>query len=74
MGLLAWLSLSLLIEMVRTQETSSNAGGLIRWPAMLMLPLGFALLFVQGIAEAIKRVAWLRGRHEMPHQYERPLQ
>lgn len=74
MGLLAWLSTPLLLDMVRTQETSSNAGGLVRWPAMLMLPLGFAMVFLQGIAEAIKRIAWLRGLHEMPQQYERPLQ
>jgi len=74
MALLAWLSAPLLADMIRTQETSSNAGGLIRWPAMLMLPLGFAMMFVQGLSEAIKRVAWLMNRYEMPQQYERPLQ
>ena len=53
---------------------SSNAGGLIRWPAMLMLPLGFALLFIQGFFEIVKRIAWLRGEYEMNLVYERPLQ
>jgi TRAP-type mannitol/chloroaromatic compound transport system permease small subunit len=42
-------------------EVSSNAGGLIRWPAYLLLPAGFVLLALQAISELIKRVAWLRG-------------
>jgi TRAP-type mannitol/chloroaromatic compound transport system permease small subunit len=42
-------------------ETSQNAGGLIRWPVFLMMPLGFSLLLLQGISELIKRVAFLRG-------------
>jgi len=74
MGLLAWLALPLFSEMWRTGETSSNAGGLVRWPAMLMLPLGFALVFLQGCAEVVKRIGWLQGRYEMPLHYERPLQ
>jgi TRAP-type mannitol/chloroaromatic compound transport system permease small subunit len=41
---------------------------------MLMLPLGFGLLFLQGISELIKRVAWLNNRYEMDMHYERPLQ
>jgi TRAP-type mannitol/chloroaromatic compound transport system permease small subunit len=42
-------------------EMSSNAGGLIRWPVYLMMPLGFVLLLLQGLSEFIKRVAFLRG-------------
>jgi TRAP-type mannitol/chloroaromatic compound transport system permease small subunit len=42
-------------------EMSSNAGGLIRWPVFLLVPLGFALLLVQALSELIKRVAFLRG-------------
>lgn len=42
-------------------EMSNNAGGLIRWPVLALLPLGFALLGLQGLSELIKRVAWLRG-------------
>ncbi len=41
-------------------EMSANAGGLIRWPAKLLLPVGFFLLGLQGISELIKRVAFLR--------------
>jgi len=42
-------------------EMSQNAGGLVRWPVLLMIPLGFALLLIQGLSELIKRVAFLRG-------------
>jgi TRAP-type mannitol/chloroaromatic compound transport system permease small subunit len=45
----------------RSGEMSSNAGGLVRWPVYLMMPLGFALLLLQGLSEFIKRVAFLRG-------------
>ena len=42
-------------------EMSSNAGGLIRWPVYLLIPLGFALLMAQGVSEIIKRAAFLTG-------------
>lgn len=42
-------------------EMSQNAGGLIRWPVYLLIPVGFALLALQGFSELIKRVAFLRG-------------
>lgn len=42
-------------------EVSSNAGGLIIWPARLMVPIGFFLLVLQGLSELIKRVAFLKG-------------
>ncbi len=64
----------LFVKMYVSGEVSSNAGGLIRWPAMLMLPLGFGLLFAQGVSEAIKRVAWLLHRYDAYFHYERPLQ
>jgi TRAP-type mannitol/chloroaromatic compound transport system permease small subunit len=44
-----------------TGEMSSNSGGLIRWPVYGLIPLGFAILFVQGVSELIKRVAFLTG-------------
>jgi TRAP-type mannitol/chloroaromatic compound transport system permease small subunit len=55
-------------------EISGNAGGLIRWPVMMLLPLGFALMALQGVSEMIKRVGWLRGSYQMDLTYERPLQ
>jgi TRAP-type mannitol/chloroaromatic compound transport system permease small subunit len=45
---------------------SQNAGGLIRWPAYLLVPVGFALLMMQGVSELIKRIAFLRGLIEDP--------
>lgn len=40
-------------------EVSSSAGGLIRWPAFLLIPVGFGLLALQGISELIKRFNYL---------------
>ena len=47
-------------------EMSGNAGGLIRWPAYAMIPLGFTLLMLQGWSELVKRVAFLQGLIEDP--------
>ena len=74
MGLFAWLSWPLFVDMLRSGESSPNAGGLIRWPAMLMLPLGFGLVVLQGASEVAKRVLWLGNRYQMSTHYERPLQ
>ena len=43
-------------------EMSSNAGGLIRWPVYLLIPVGFAILLLQGASEIIKRAAFLTGQ------------
>ena len=53
---------------------SSNAGGLLRWPARIMIPIGFFLLFLQGVSEIIKRYAALQGIIQIDPKYERPLQ
>ena len=44
-----------------SNEISGNAGGLIRWPARLLVPAGFLLLSLQGVSELIKRIAILKG-------------
>lgn len=69
-----YFSWPLFVQMFVSNERSSNAGGLLRWPAMLMLPLGFTLVLLQGIGEIIKRVAWLQHKIELDFHYERPLQ
>jgi TRAP-type mannitol/chloroaromatic compound transport system permease small subunit len=74
MATIAWLSWPLFIGMLRSGEMSNNAGGLIRWPAMMLLPLGFALMFLQGLSEVIKRIAYLQGKFEMDTHYEKPVQ
>ncbi len=55
------LAMPLVIGAYQSNEMSSNAGGLIRWPVFALLPLGLLLLGIQGISELIKRVAFLRG-------------
>lgn len=56
-----WLSWPIFMNAWISGEISNQAGGLIRWPARLMVPVGFFLLSLQGISELIKRVAVLRG-------------
>ena len=62
------------VESWRIGEGSSNAGGLIRWPVKLVLPVGFALMALQGISELIKRIAALEHVIEAEFKYEKPLQ
>ena len=56
-----YFSTPLMIEKFTSGETSGNPGGLIRWPVWLALPLGFALLMLQGWSELIKCIAYLKG-------------
>ena len=58
----------------RTNEMSTNAGGLPRWPVKLVTPVGFALVLLQGISEIIKCVAALTTDYVREHAYEKPLQ
>lgn len=66
--LLAWLSWPMFYEAWQMQEHSPDAGGLLRWPVKLLLPLGFALLALQGVAEAIKRIGVLSGHLVLPRE------
>ena len=72
-----WLSWPVFVDAYRSNEVSTNAGGLIIWPARLIVPVGFFLLVAQGLSELIKRVAFLRGlipypgeKHEGPSEAE----
>lgn len=60
-AIVVWLAFPLVIRSFVTGEVSSNEGGLIRWPVFALLPVGFVLLGLQGISEAIKRFAYLAG-------------
>jgi len=55
------LAMPLVINAYVTQEVSSNAGGLIRWPVFALLPAGLLLLGIQAVSELIKRIAFLQG-------------
>ncbi len=56
------MSWPLFVNAYVSGERSANAGGLIRWPVYLLVPVGMSLLLAQSISELIKRIAFLRGR------------
>jgi TRAP-type mannitol/chloroaromatic compound transport system permease small subunit len=60
------LSWPAFIDAYSSNELSSDAGGLARWPVKLLIPLGFALLALQGGSELVKRIAFLGGRAPDP--------
>ena len=60
--LIMWLSWPVFVDAYTRNEVSTNAGGLIIWPARLLVPIGFFLLIVQALSELIKRIAFLAGR------------
>jgi len=60
-GLILYFGLPYALESIRNQEVSSNAGGLIVWPAKVLIPLGFLLMTLQGLSELVKRIGFLMG-------------
>jgi TRAP-type mannitol/chloroaromatic compound transport system permease small subunit len=72
--IIGYYSWEFFITSVIQNETSSNPGGLIRWPVRGAITLGFFLLTLQGISEIIKRYAALIGMIQIDPKYERPLQ
>ena len=66
--LLAWLAWPMFHEAWLTNEMSPDAGGLLRWPVKLLLPAGFGLLALQGVAEVIKRIGVLSGHLVLPRE------
>jgi len=73
-AVMVWASLRFVQDAWVQHEMSNNSGGLIRWPVKALIPLGFGLLILQGIAEILKRIGFLRGVYNMDTHYERPLQ
>ncbi len=67
-GLMVWLAFPGFLDSLVRGEMSPDAGGLIRWPVRLLIPLGFALLALQGVAEIIKRIAYLRGEGKLSRE------
>jgi TRAP-type mannitol/chloroaromatic compound transport system permease small subunit len=72
--IMIWFTWPWFVQSWAINESSNNAGGLIRWPVKLLLPVGFGLILLQGISEMIKRAAALRGFHVHEYAYEKPLQ
>jgi TRAP-type mannitol/chloroaromatic compound transport system permease small subunit len=59
--IIMWLSWPMVADSYLRHEMSGDAGGLLRWPVKVLIPIGFALLILQGVSEIIKRVATLLG-------------
>ena len=59
--IIMWMSWPIFMNAFHSNEVSSNAGDLVRWPARLLIPVGFFLLSAQGISELIKRIGFLMG-------------
>ncbi|MBW8269126.1 TRAP transporter small permease subunit [Caldovatus aquaticus] len=78
MALLAWMTWPVFLDSFLRDEGSPNPGGLLRWPVKVLMPVGFALMTLQGLSELIKRVALLRGvplgGAELHAEYHRPEQ
>jgi TRAP-type mannitol/chloroaromatic compound transport system permease small subunit len=60
-SIICWLSWGWFLDAWRSGEVSASEGGLVFWPARLLMPVGFGLLFLQGVSELIKRAAFLSG-------------
>ena len=74
MLVIGWYAIPFFLQSWQVQEVSGNAGGLIRWPVKILVPLGFFLVALQGVSEIIKRAAALRGVERYTTHYERPVQ
>jgi len=61
-----YLSWKVFVRTYTQHEISGSAGGLVMWPARLLVPVGFFLLTAQGFSELIKRVAFLTGHGPDP--------
>ncbi len=72
--LLIWFTWGWAWSSLVTGEASANAGGLPQWPAKMLLPVGFALLGLQGIAEILKCILALTTSYVREFAYEKPLQ
>lgn len=72
--IIGWLSWPLFANSYSVGEISGNAGGLLRWPVKILIPLGFLLLTLQGLSEIIKRAASLMGRARLDAGRDGPAQ
>lgn len=74
MAVLTYFSWGFFVPSFLSGEHSSNTGGLLFWPVKLVMPVGFGLVFLQGISELIKRFAALGGLGDETAEYEAPMQ
>lgn len=67
--LMTWLLIPYALQAYNSGQISTNAGGLIIWPARAVLALGFALLIAQALSEIVKKIAVMRGSIPDPHPF-----
>lgn len=70
--IIGWLSLAMVEDSILRHEVSQDAGGLLRWPVKILVPIGFLLLTLQGLSEILKRVLFLAGAGPDPAQSAAP--
>src|SRR5258708_19486140 len=58
-AILAWLSWPFFKQAYEVSDHSSNAGGLLRWPIKLVLPLGFVLVALPPPRDLINPASFL---------------
>ena len=68
-ALMAWLLWPYTIQAFYSGQVSTNAGGLVIWPARAILLAGFVMLTFQALAEIVKKIAVMRGLMEDPHPF-----
>lgn len=68
-ALMAWLLWPYTMQALYSGQISTNAGGLLIWPARAILLAGFVMLTVQALAEIVKKIAVMRGLMEDPHPF-----
>lgn len=73
-AILAWMTWPFFLDSWVRWEGSNNAGGLLRWPVKIIMPIAFAMLTLQGLSELVKRIAALRGELVVDVDYQKPLQ
>jgi TRAP-type mannitol/chloroaromatic compound transport system permease small subunit len=71
--IIMWLSWPMVADSYVRHEFSEDAGGLLRWPVKILIPIGFFLLSAQGVSELIKRVAFLMGLTPDPTETEHDI-
>ncbi|MET0445024.1 MAG: TRAP transporter small permease subunit [Pseudorhodoplanes sp.] len=72
--IIGWLGIPMVVNSWRVHEYSNDPGGLLRWPVKIMIPIGFALLALQGLSDIIKKYQIARGWRTPGKAYERPVQ
>jgi TRAP-type mannitol/chloroaromatic compound transport system permease small subunit len=72
--IIAWMSIPMVRNSIHSMGYSSDPGGLLRWPIKIVIPIGFILLAIQGVAEIIKKYAVATGVRAPGKVYERPVQ